>query len=112
MPQESGERIAKSRRREERLRSASALFLCVSPKGAQEYRPLVSEDGIQARPSHPHAYDEIVDRHAVVAFRPEQPGRLFQRIRLVEATGSSTGLIVILKHLVRNSLTVTTAFNI
>ena len=54
-------------------------------------RPLVPEDGIQARPSHAHPGDEIVDRHPVVALRPEHLGRLFQRVPLVEAARSSTG---------------------
>ena len=61
--------------------AARAPFrLCVRPKDAQEYRPLVPEDGIQARPSHAHPGDEIVDRHSVVAFRPEHLSRLFQRV--------------------------------
>ena len=90
----------KSWRREERLRSASALCLCVRLKDAQEYRALVPEDGIQAWPSNAHACDEIVDRHSVVAFRPEHPGRLFQRVSLVEATWAPAGPLIILKHLV------------
>jgi hypothetical protein len=36
VPQEAGDRVAKNRRREERLCGASALCLCVRPQGAQE----------------------------------------------------------------------------
>jgi hypothetical protein len=52
---------------------------------------LVPEDGIQARPPDPHPGNEIVDRHSVVAFRPEHLGRLFQRFQLVEAARSARG---------------------
>ena len=107
MPQEAGERSAKCRRGEERLRSASSLCLCIPPKGAQEYRALVPEDGIQAWPPHTHACDEIVDRDAVEAFRPEHPGRFFQRVPLVEATWASTRPLSISKHSVLNPLTPT-----
>src|SRR5271170_3582786 len=105
VPQEGGERVAKSARREECLRSESAFRLCVRPKDAQEQRPLVSEDGIQARPYHSHPGDEIVNRHSVVALRPEYLGRLFQREPLVEAARPSTRPSVILNHLVQNAWT-------
>ena len=84
-------------------------FLCVRPKDAQEYRPLVTEDGIQAWPSYTHACDEIINRHTVVALRSEDLSRLFQRVTLVEASRTSPRLSGILKHLVRNSLTATFA---
>ena len=84
------------------FRSAYAL------RTAQEYRPLAPKDGIQAWPSYAHPGDEIVDRHSVVALRPEYLGRLFQRPRLVEAARPSTRPSVILNHLVQNSFTITT----
>ncbi len=74
-------------------------------KDAQEYRPLVPEDGIQARPSHTHPGDEIVNRHSVVAFRPEHLSRLFQRPRLIEAARSAPRPSGFLNHSVHNSLT-------
>ena len=54
--------------------------------------------------------DEIVNRHSVVAFRPEHLGRLFQRVTLVEAARTSPRPGGILKHLVQNSLTATFSF--
>src|SRR5271166_2234058 len=98
--------VAKTLWREQCLGGGCALPFCVRPKDAQEYRPLVPKDGIQARPSHTHPGDEIVNRHSVVAFRPEHLSRLFQRPRLVEAARSSTRPSIIMKHLVQNSLTI------
>ncbi len=89
VPQKARDRVAKTLWREECLRGCCALPFCVRPKDAQEYRPLVPKDGIQARPSHTHPGDEIVNRHSVVAFRPEHLSRLFQRPRLVEAARST-----------------------
>ncbi len=48
--------------------------------------------------------DEIVDRHAVVAFRPENLDRLLQRLLLIEAARSPTRPGGILKHLVQKLL--------
>jgi hypothetical protein len=79
VPQEAGDRVAKSRWRKERLRRASAFSLCICPEDAHEERPLVSEDGIQALPPHTHASDEIVDRDTVVAFRPKDLRRFVGR---------------------------------
>ena len=96
--------VAKRPRREECLRSASALLLCVRPEDAQEQRPLVAEDGVQARPTKAHLADEIVDRRSVVALRPKHLGRLLQRFQLFEAARPSARPGVFLDHLVQNSL--------
>ena len=95
----------KTLRREECLRSASALRLGIRLEDTQEYRPLITEDCIQARSSDAHPFDEIVNRHAVVTLRPEHLCRLFQRVALIEAARSSPWLGCILKHLVQYSLT-------
>ena len=94
VPQEGGDRVAKTLWREECLRGRCALPFCIRLKDAQEYRPLVAEDGIQARPSHAHPGDEIVDRHSVVALRPEYLGRLFQRSLSSKLRGRPRGLAV------------------
>ena len=87
------------------LRSASALLHPVlRPEDAQEQRPLVAEDGVQARPTKAHLADEIVDRRSVVALRPKHLGRLLQRFQLVEAARPSARPGVFLDHLVQNSL--------
>src|SRR5208282_3503161 len=105
VPQKARDRVAKTLWREECLRGCCALPFCIRLKDAQEYRPLVAEDGIQARPSYAHPGDKIVDSDAVVAFRPEHLGRLFQRPRLVEAARPSTRHRGILNHSVKNSFT-------
>ena len=51
-------------------------------------------------------YDEIVDRHPVVTLRPEDLGRLFQRLPLIEAARSTARPDGIVKHSVQNSLTI------
>ena len=84
--------------------AADAPFRSAYALSAQEYRPLVPKDGIQARPSHAHPGDEIVNRHSVVAFRPEHLDRLFQRVPLVEAARPPTRPSGILRHLVQNSI--------
>ena len=53
--------------------------------------------------------DEIINRHSVIAFRPEYLSRLFQRPRLVETARSSPPFSCILNHLVQNSFTMATA---
>src|SRR5277367_3185390 len=93
-------------RRKQRLCGESAFLLRIRLKDAQEYRPLVAEDGIEARSSNAHPGDKIVNRHSVVAFRPEHLGRLFQRPRLVEAARSTHWPSGILNHRVQNSLTI------
>src|SRR5260370_35238627 len=98
LPQEAGERLAKGPRREECFGCESALPLCIRPQDTHEYRALVPENGIQARASHTHPGDEIVDRHSVVALRPEHLGRLFQRPSLIEGARSATWPGGILNH--------------
>src|SRR5581483_6939126 len=105
VPQKGRDRVAETLWSEERLRSSSALLLGVRLEDTQEYGPLVAKDGIQTRPSDTHPGDQIVNRHAVVAFRPEHLRRLFQRPSLVEAARPSTRLWGILNHSVHNSLT-------
>jgi len=98
-------RVAKAFWRKECFGCENALPFCVPPEDAQEDRPLVSEDGIQAGPSHTHPGDEIVNRHSVVPFRPEHLSRLLERPRLVEAARPSPRPGGFLNHLVLNSLT-------
>src|SRR5579871_5592792 len=100
VPEKVRDGVAKTLWREECLRGCCALPFCVRLKDAQEYRALVPEDGIEARPSHTHPGDEIVDRDAIVALRPEDLNRLFQRPRLVEAARASPRPTYILNHLV------------
>src|SRR3569833_3584969 len=102
--QEASDRGTKRLRREKCLRRESALLLCIRQKAAQEERSLVSEDGVQARPTNAHAVDEIVDRHSVVTLRPEDLGRLIQCFQLVEVAWSSTRPRGFCNHLVRHSL--------
>ena len=98
VPQEARDRVAKTAWREECLRGSFAFALGIRLEDAQENRALVAEDGIQARPADAHPGDEIVDCHAVVAFRPEHLGRLFQRVPLVEAARPSARNRTILNH--------------
>ena len=95
VPQKASERVAKRRRRKERLRGASALRIRVRPEGAQEYRPLVPKDGIKAWPSHAHARDEIIDGHAVVTLRAKDLRRLPKRVTLVEVSRPSPRDLVV-----------------
>ena len=72
------EKAPRSRSRKGSVAQRSARFRGVAApfrsayafKRAQEYRPLVAKNGVQARAPHTHPFDEIVNRHAVVAFRP------------------------------------------
>ena len=103
VPEEAREGIGKGLRREECLQRRSALPLCVGPEDAQEQRPLVPEDRIQAWTANAHPGDEIVDRYSVVALRPEHLDRSFQSLPLVEAARSPTRPGGFVNHLVQNS---------
>ena len=88
------------------------MRLCVlrTPLGRAGISPACPQRPHTGSSSHPHPGDEIVNRHAVVALRPEHLRRFFQRVALVEAARTSPWLGGILKHLVQKSLTGTFSF--
>ena len=63
-------------RRQQRLRGESAFLLRIILEDAQEYRPLVPEDGIQARPSHAQG-------------KPEGPQRCGAEMRCIPGVSAS-----------------------
>ena len=75
--------------------AADAPFRSAYALRTRGSRPLAPKDGIQARPSHAHPGDEIVDRHSVVAVRPKHLSRLFQRPVSSKLRGRPRGLVLL-----------------